>query len=39
MRHPQVWVLSDDMYEHLVFDDFALRHARARSSPGSTTGR
>ena len=22
MRHPQVWVLSDDMYEHLVFDDF-----------------
>ncbi|QLQ12940.1 MAG: pyridoxal phosphate-dependent aminotransferase [Brevundimonas sp.] len=23
MRHPQVWVLSDDMYEHLVFDGFA----------------
>ncbi|MCB2129844.1 MAG: pyridoxal phosphate-dependent aminotransferase [Rhodobacteraceae bacterium] len=22
MRHPHVWVLSDDMYEHLVFDDF-----------------
>lgn len=22
MRHPQVWVLSDDIYEHLVFDDF-----------------
>ena len=22
LRHPQVWVLSDDMYEHLVFDDF-----------------
>ncbi|MFV0512462.1 MAG: pyridoxal phosphate-dependent aminotransferase [Jhaorihella sp.] len=22
MRHPQVWVLSDDMYEHLVFDGF-----------------
>jgi aspartate aminotransferase len=21
-RHPQVWVLTDDMYEHLVFDDF-----------------
>jgi aspartate aminotransferase len=20
--HPQVWVLTDDMYEHLVFDDF-----------------
>jgi len=22
MRHPQVWVMSDDMYEHLAFDDF-----------------
>jgi len=22
VRHPQVWVLSDDMYEHLVYDDF-----------------
>ncbi|SMG27247.1 pyridoxal phosphate-dependent aminotransferase [Paracoccus sp. J56] len=22
MRHPHVWILSDDIYEHLVFDDF-----------------
>ena len=22
LRHPHVWVLSDDIYEHLVFDDF-----------------
>ena len=22
MHHPHVWVMSDDMYEHLVFDDF-----------------
>ena len=22
MSHPHVWVMSDDMYEHLVFDDF-----------------
>ncbi|MEZ5773737.1 MAG: pyridoxal phosphate-dependent aminotransferase [Hyphomicrobiaceae bacterium] len=22
MRHPQVYVLADDMYEHLVYDDF-----------------
>jgi len=22
-RHPQVWVMTDDMYEHLVYDDFA----------------
>ena len=22
LKHPRVWVLSDDMYEHLVYDDF-----------------
>lgn len=22
MKHPQVWILTDDMYEHLTFDDF-----------------
>jgi aspartate aminotransferase len=22
LRHPQVWILTDDMYEHLVFGDF-----------------
>ena len=22
MRHPHVWVMTDDMYEHLVFDGF-----------------
>jgi len=22
MRHPHVWILTDDMYEHLVFGDF-----------------
>ncbi|MGF7162039.1 aspartate aminotransferase [Rhodoligotrophos appendicifer] len=21
-RHPHVWILADDMYEHLVYDDF-----------------
>jgi len=21
LRHPQVWILTDDMYEHLLFDD------------------
>ena len=24
-KHPNIWILSDDMYEHLVFDDF--KHA------------
>ncbi|WP_136439617.1 pyridoxal phosphate-dependent aminotransferase [Pacificoceanicola onchidii] len=23
MRHPHVWVMSDDMYEHLAYDGFA----------------
>ncbi len=23
LKHDQVWVLSDDIYEHLVYDDFA----------------
>jgi aspartate aminotransferase len=22
MRHPHVWTMTDDMYEHLVYDDF-----------------
>lgn len=22
LRHPQVWILTDDMYEHLVYDKF-----------------
>ena len=22
LRHPHVWILSDDIYEHLIFDDF-----------------
>ncbi|MEM6899681.1 MAG: pyridoxal phosphate-dependent aminotransferase [Pseudomonadota bacterium] len=25
LRHPQVWVLTDDMYEHLVYDGFQFR--------------
>ncbi len=23
LRHPHVWIMSDDMYEHLVYDGFA----------------
>jgi len=22
LRHPHVWVLTDDMYEHMIYDDF-----------------
>jgi aspartate aminotransferase len=33
MRHPQVWIMSDDMYEHLVFDDFAFT-TPAQVEPG-----
>lgn len=33
MRHPQVWVLTDDMYEHLVYDDFTFA-TPAQVEPG-----
>ncbi|MBT6095796.1 MAG: pyridoxal phosphate-dependent aminotransferase [Rhodospirillaceae bacterium] len=25
LRHPHVWVLTDDIYEHIVYDDFAFK--------------
>ncbi len=25
LRHPQVWVMTDDMYEHVIYDDFDYR--------------
>lgn len=25
LRHPQVWVLSDEIYEHLIYDGFAFK--------------
>jgi aspartate aminotransferase len=33
MRHPQVWVLTDDMYEHLVYGGFKFRTV-AEIEPG-----
>jgi len=33
MRHPHVWVMTDDMYEHLVYDDFAFT-TPAQVEPG-----
>ncbi len=38
MRHPHVWVMTDDMYEHLVYDDFQFA-TRPRSSPTFTSAR
>ena len=32
VRHPQVWVLADDMYEHLVYDGFQF-HTVAEVEP------
>jgi aspartate aminotransferase len=32
-RHPHVWVMSDDMYEHLVYDDFEF-YSPAQIEPG-----
>ena len=34
LRHPDVWVLTDDIYEHLTYGDFVFYHAgrgRART--------
>ncbi|MEM9221256.1 MAG: pyridoxal phosphate-dependent aminotransferase [Pseudomonadota bacterium] len=31
-KHPNVWVMTDDMYEHLVYDDFAF-HTVAEVEP------
>src|ERR1700719_875083 len=33
VKHPQVWVMSDDMYEHLVYDDFVFT-TPAQVEPG-----
>jgi aspartate aminotransferase len=33
MRHPHVWVMTDDMYEHLVYDAFVF-HSLAAIEPG-----
>jgi aspartate aminotransferase len=33
IRHPHVWVMSDDMYEHLVYDDFVFT-TPAQVEPG-----
>ena len=33
MRHPQVWILTDDMYEHLVYGDFTFT-TPAQVEPG-----
>ena len=33
MRHPQVWILADDMYEHLVYGGFQFRNV-AEIEPG-----
>ena len=33
IRHPQVWVLSDDIYEHLIYDEFVFATA-AEIEPG-----
>jgi aspartate aminotransferase len=32
MRHPHVWVMTDDMYEHLVYGRFRVHHDPGRSS-------
>ncbi|PHS25311.1 MAG: aspartate aminotransferase [Robiginitomaculum sp.] len=33
LKHPQVWILTDDMYEHLIYDDFKF-YTIAQAVPG-----
>jgi aspartate aminotransferase len=33
MKHPHVWVLADDIYEHLIYDDFEF-YSPAQVEPG-----
>jgi len=33
LKHPHVWVLTDDMYEHLIYDDFEF-YTIAQAVPG-----
>ena len=33
LRHPDVWVLTDDIYEHIIYDDFEFTTA-AQIEPG-----
>jgi len=33
MKHPHVWLLHDDMYEHLVYDEFKF-FSPAQVEPG-----
>lgn len=32
LRHPHVWIMTDDMYEHLIYDDFEF-HTIAEVEP------
>jgi len=31
LKHPHVWVLTDDMYEHLTYDVLNIRPSRSRA--------
>ena len=39
LKHPQVWVLTDDMYEHLVYDGFEFATIAAGRAASSTSAR
>ncbi|MFC7734898.1 pyridoxal phosphate-dependent aminotransferase [Roseomonas sp. GCM10028921] len=34
MRHPHLWVLSDEMYEHIIYEDTGGHHSIAAVEPG-----
>ena len=39
LRHPHVWVLTDDMYEHLVYRRVRVHHHRAGRAEALSSAR
>ena len=39
MRHPHVWILTDDMYEHLVLRRLRVHHAGTGRAGADTSAR
>ena len=37
LKHPHVWIMTDDIYEHLLYDGLQFATV-AEVEPGSSTG-
>ena len=39
LKHPHVWIMTDDIYEHLLYDGLQVRTPSPRSSRARSTAR